>query len=133
MTGPEPLISADRVNELIGDCLAPSKDEPGVIVVEGIVNTAYLRREKLEEHRDEINDMLDSLPIEFYENTGGGWTFLNACADRNGVQWTGLHRTMEFLFLLGMGLKRVEYMLPREMWRAFPGGVPYVLIKNRPS
>lgn len=73
--------------------------------------------------------MLDKLPEQFHEATGGGWSFLNACNDRHGNQWTGLHQRMEQLFQLGIALGRVSYCLPREFWSAMPGGVPYIVVK----
>ena len=55
---------------------------------------------------------------------------MNACMDKSGRQWTGMHLTMEYLFLLGIAIGEVEYLLPREMWEAFPGGMPYLVVKQ---
>lgn len=102
----------------------------GAVVVDGILNPFALHPQRLESHRAEVGQMLLGLPHEFMQSGGGGWSFLNACQDRNDVQWTGLHRTMDFLFVLGVGLGYAAYLLPREMWSAFPGGMPYVVVKD---
>jgi hypothetical protein len=137
----EPLISAARVEEIFRDCLykdeemagVPEGEAPeGVVIVEGIISRFGLHPERLESHRDEVHTMLLNLPEQFQADKGGGWSFLQACDDRNGVQWTGLHQTMGDLFVLGIGLGLAKYLLPREMWSAFPGGMPYLAVEPRP-
>jgi hypothetical protein len=114
-------LTAQRVNDLFKECIA---GDDGVRV-EGIVNIAYL---KVTGHEDEIGQLLAELPEPFQITGGGGWTFLNACDDRHGNHWTGLHQTMEQLFLLGMAAGKARWALPRDMWSAFPGGMPYVTV-----
>lgn len=133
-----PLISDERVVEVLRDCLFTNEEMPsaevpeGAVIVEGIINHFGFHPERLESHRDEVTTMLQSLPLQFRTTAvggGGGWSFLNACQDANDVQWTGLHRTMDALFVLGIGLDLAAWLLPREMWDAFPGGMPYVVVK----
>jgi hypothetical protein len=124
----EPLISAKRVDEILIDCLG---GEDYDIAVEGIINTYGFKGEKLEKYQDEVKQMLWNLPKPFLPVSvggGGGWSFLNACQDANDVQWTGLHRSMEALLCLGIGMGLCEWSLPRELWSALPGGMPYVAV-----
>ncbi|NQT49448.1 hypothetical protein HQ571_02010 [Candidatus Kuenenbacteria bacterium] len=72
--------------------------------------------------------MLAELPDEFKESGGGGMSFMNACYDRNGNQWTGMHKRMEELFQLGIGIKKAKCLMPRASWSALPGGMPYYAI-----
>jgi len=72
--------------------------------------------------------MLSQLPKEFYKDSGGGMTFLNACNNSNGEQWTGLHSVMEQLFVLGIASSKVECLLPRDIWSMLLGGMPYYVI-----
>jgi hypothetical protein len=133
------LIDAGRVVEILRDCLFTSEEMPGdtevpgdAVVVEGIVNTYGFQPQRLESHRDEITKMLQGLPWQFRPtNVGGdgGWSFLNACEDANGELWTGEHRTVEALLVLGIGLGLAEWLLPKEIWSALPGGMPYVVVK----
>lgn len=113
-------------------CLTYEGDPEGV-EVDMIVARATLSRKRLEDHSELIYEMLNELPIEFRSSTGGGWSFLNACNDRHGRQWTGLHRTMSMLFGMGEGLGLVDSLLPREMWEVLPGGVPYYVFKDQPT
>ena len=76
--------------------------------------------------------MLENLPLDFQENSGGGMSFLKACDDQEGNQWTGLHRRMEELFVLGTGLGKVKCLMPRELWAALPGGMPYYVVLELP-
>jgi len=125
----EPLIDASRVEEILIDCL-PEKEEG--VFVEGILHNYMFAQEKLDEHRDEVKTMLQNLPKEFRlaeMGGGGGWSFLQACQDANNMQWTGLHRTMEHLFVLGIALDFAAWTLPRDMWGIFPGQMPYVVVK----
>jgi hypothetical protein len=96
------------------------------IIVDGIVRKFALHRQRLESHRPGVIEMLSALPDEFFEGKGGGWTFLNMCNDKGGHQWAE-HRDMEALCVLAIGLKLGHFQMPREMWSAFPGGVPYVV------
>lgn len=140
-------LTSENVDRIAIDCL-PDEDEAlyeriqlafnageempeGLIAVSGIVSTFVFDEAKLEAHKDEILEMLADLPDEFLTETqggGGGWSFLNGCMRRDGVQWTGFHRQQETLFCLGMGIGAVEEQLPRDMWSKLPGGVPYYTV-----
>ena len=121
------MISSERVTEIFYDCLS-SNIEDDMKIVEGIIELSVnFNKSKLQEYEKEIISFLDQLPLEFRRDIGGGWSFLNACVDIDGNQWTGLHKVMEELFLLGMGIDKVEYLLSRETWSVFPGGVPYLV------
>jgi hypothetical protein len=136
----EPLISSERVSEIFHDVLyttdevlaVPQGDAPeGAVVVEGVMTKFGLHPQRLESHRDEVTHMLQALPMEFRSvavGGGGGWSFLNACQDANDHQWTGMHQVMDELFVLGQGLGLVSYLMPRDMWDAMPGGMPYVMV-----
>lgn len=134
-----PLIDPQRVNAILLECLLleneldGGKPKDGVkwIKSQGIANTFGLSHERLQKNAAEINDMLDNLPEQFHQGTGEGWSFLNACNDKNGEQWTSFHRTMDELFCLGMALGRVGCLMPREMWAILPGGMPYYVVFDR--
>ncbi|NCC20408.1 hypothetical protein EOM33_05135 [Candidatus Saccharibacteria bacterium] len=131
MTTDTNILTADRVNNIFGDCLF--KDGEGTndhIVAEGVIQTVGFHPGRIEEHRQEIHDMLTELPDEFKTSGGGGYSFLYACLDRHGDQWTGVHQTQEQLVLLGIAIGEVEYCLPREMWLVLPGCVPYFTVKQ---
>lgn len=74
--------------------------------------------------------MLAELPDDFKISRGGSYSFLNACLDKHGNQWTGLHRAQEELVRLGIAIGRVECCFPRETWAALPGGMPYFMVKQ---
>ena len=57
-------------------------------------------------------------------------SFLDACMDKHGNQWTDFHQTMEQLVQLGIAIGEVEYCLPRDLWSALPGGVPFLVVKQ---
>ncbi len=99
------------------------------IKVEGLVRSFGFDPVRLEPLKPSILAMLKELPDEFQADTGGGWSFLNACNDKYGEQWTGMQTTMEELMALGIAAGYVEYLLPRDMWDVLPGGVPYFMVK----
>jgi hypothetical protein len=110
----------------IHDGKAPSD----AVIVDGIMRRYGLHPVRLGEKRDDIKSMLSYLPGQFKASSGGGWSFLNACEDRNGEMWTGSQTTVADLFALGMAIGAVEYLMPREMWCILPGGVPYLVVKD---
>jgi hypothetical protein len=116
-------LTSENVETIFMDCLFEDKiDENNIIHVNGIVAKFGLNKIKVEKHKDDIYDMLKQLPKEFQI----GWSFLNACMDKDGNQWTGLHRIMEQLFVLGIAAGKAKFMMPKELWMAFPGGMPYL-------
>ena len=122
-------LKAEHVNAVFMDCLfRDGEDTSKYVKAEGIVRNVGFHPERLESHKAEIVAMLDELPEQFQEKSGDGWSFLNACMDKHGNQWTGFHRTMEQLFQLGIAIGKVKSLLPRKMWSALPGGMPYYVI-----
>lgn len=122
-------LSTEAVEELFKRCLSESADQG--ILVQGITLTAAFEPQKLEDCRQQIADLLDELPEPFKESAGGGWSFLNACNDKHGRQWTSFHRAMDMLFMLGTAAGLVKLLLPRDMWDALPGGMPYFVVLDR--
>ncbi|MCB9823315.1 hypothetical protein H6800_03520 [Candidatus Nomurabacteria bacterium] len=124
------VLDPQRVEEIFLDCLfQDGEDTSSYVKAEGIMATVGFHPARLESHREEIEAMLAELPDAFFESRGGGMSFLNACLDRHGNQWTGLQQTMDQLFTLGIAIDKASFLLPREMWNAFPGGMPYVVVK----
>lgn len=131
-------LDPDQVRDTFQDCLFTTQPEAeaaledgSAVMVEGIVWNVVFKKSKLDEHADLIMRMLLELPIPFRQSGGGGWSFLNACDDRHGNQWTGFHETMGMLFMLGQGIDKVTCPLPRDMWNVLPGGMPYYIIMDR--
>lgn len=114
---------AKKVEALMLDCLNGS--EEGAVRVDGVVRNFGFSPTKIEKHKEEIRALLDEMPPQFHMSSGGGWTFLNLCNDKNGRQW-GEHSDMEALVALGMAAGMASYLMPRDMWSVLPGGVPYV-------
>lgn len=128
------ILNPERVKATFMDCLfrdgevIDGKPPEGTVVVEGIMGRYGLHPERVAQNKDAIVEMLNELPESFHEKGGGGMSFTQACVDRNGDLWTGVHRTMEELFVLGVAIKRVSLCLPRSAWAVLPGGMPYYVI-----
>lgn len=117
-------LTATRVYEVFLACLyKEGEDTSNHVKAEGITCLVGFNPDRLEEHRAEISEMLDELPEEFKE----GWSFLNACVDKNDRQW-GEHKNVEQLFQLGIAIGRVKCLMPREIWAMLPGGMPYYTV-----
>lgn len=122
-------ISAERVEAIfMGAMFENGEDTTNHVAVRGIVINVGFHPERLAASKDEISAMLDELPDDSQESGGGGVSFLNACCDKNGNQWTNQHRIVEQLLMLGMGIGKAECLLPRHLWSTLPGGVPYYVI-----
>lgn len=102
-----------------------------IIPVHGIIHNYVFRKDRLEARRDEIFQLLEELPDQFRASSGGGWSFLNMCEDRHGNHWAE-HITIEGLIVLGAGLKLMSFLPPqRELWKVFPGGMPYLVFHDK--
>lgn len=121
-------LTSEHVDEVLKACMY-GDDEPtdGHIDVEGVLNTYRVDPERVEAAKPKIAAMLSQLPYTFRRDSGGGWSFLNACMREDGVQWTGLHLQQERLMVLGIAAGMVEILMPRAMWPAV-GGVPYFAV-----
>lgn len=131
-----PLIDPNRVNEVFLKCLltqeefvAGNGNPENVIEGHGVLEHAQFNHERLEEYREEVKAWLDNLPEQFHAKTGGGWTFLNLCQDKEENLWTGSHPICDQLIMLASGLKIGE-ILGREFADSLPGGVPYVVFNT---
>ena len=123
------VLSPERVEQVFHDCLfRAEEDASNHVKAEGITMTVGFNPERLKTHKAEIEALLDELPDDFKKSGGGGTSFLNACMDRYGDQWTGLHQRMEQLFLLGLAIGKAECLLPRKMWPELYGGMPYYVV-----
>jgi hypothetical protein len=136
---PEPILTATNVEAIYAACLYSDEETAGwdgteeglpegTIVTEGILGKTGFHPGRIAENREIILDMLRELPVGFRKDAGGGWSFLNACMREDGEQWTGFHQTQDRLFQLGMAIGAASYLLPREMWGALPGGMPYLVV-----
>lgn len=129
---PSEHLTAEHVNELMMDCL--HQDYPlivSTIVVSGVMHSFAFAARKIEEHHEQIHQMLLELPREFYEGADtGGWSFLNLCLTKDGHQWTGAHAEMEALMVLGLAAGWLDMPLSKNHWMLLPGGVPYVVVRN---
>jgi hypothetical protein len=128
--GMEMKLIPELVN-MLAECCIPQSYDADYVRIEGIVRTFTFDKKKLEEHREQIIDLVDWLPDEFFEDKGGGWSFLNLCNDRDGVQWTGLHQDMETLCCLAIAVDKGKWLLPREVWSSLPGAMPYISFTPR--
>lgn len=125
-------LSSETVENVFLKCLfQDGEDTTNAVMVDGVVRNYGFHPERLEQERGTIARLLDELQDEFKDSVGGGFTFLSACNDKHGEQWTGLHSIMEQLFALGMGLNLAAYVLPRDLWGVLPGGMPYLKVRDR--
>lgn len=119
-------LTAENVESVFNECFSENKEN--AVKCDAVVHSFSFAKDKLNENASKIYDMLCCLPKEFMQNTGGGYSFLMACNDKDGRQWTGMHLTMEKLFALGIGIEKVKCLLPRELWQMMPGGMPYFMV-----
>lgn len=125
-------LSAQRVEQLLGECMAEPGERETTRVVPGITGSFAVDLTKINKAKPEIANMLLQLSDAFMtgKGMGGGYSFLQACEDRQGRQWADFHRSMEALFVLGMGADLADCLAPRELWSALPGGMPYYSVRQ---
>jgi hypothetical protein len=123
-------LNSKEVLGLLKWCLFSDQDRTSQkMEVEGVLHKFVLHRGRLASKRRLIEELLGELPREFRRSDeGGGASFLDACLDHRGEQWTDLHQVMEALFVLGIAIEKVEFRVGREMWPLLPGGMPYLVI-----
>lgn len=128
------VLSVSAVQAIMVDSLYkdeempdPGKAPEGAILVEGVLHNYGFHPERLRSHKEEIVALLNELDPVFHASGGGGMSFLNACVDKNGHQW-GEHIHIEQLYALGAAVGAASFPLPKALWGALPGGMPYISI-----
>ena len=122
-------LTSKNVNLVFMDCLfQDGEDTSNPAIAEGITSKFGFHKGRLDLRKEDISAMLSMLPKEFQKNGGGGMSFLNACNNSNGKQWTDLHCVMDQLFSLGQACEKVKCLMPRDIWSALPGGMPYYVV-----
>jgi hypothetical protein len=125
------VLSSQKVRDIFMECLFKEGEATdNMVKAEGIMHTFGFNPERLSTHKDKIMSLLLDLPVEFLQSCGGGYSFLNACMNKDNIQWTGDHATMEQLLCLGLATQQASYVMPKEMWGLFPGGMPYFTIHD---
>ena len=123
---------AGKVQAIVLDSLYNPEEVPDgkapddAVIVDGVMGKMGFHPQRLESHRHEVEEILREMPANFHKDSGGGWSFLNLCMDKNGNQWAE-HMNMNELCVLAIGLKLGKWLLPRDLWSALPGGMPYVV------
>ena len=128
-------LTAENVRDVLKGCLwqdlplgVDIEDIDGAVVVVGIARKFGFRKSALETRAGDIAELLGQLPAQFIETRGGGWSFLNACNDKDGRQWTDFHMDMEALFALGIAVGKARWCFDRDLWPSLYGGMPYVMV-----
>lgn len=122
---------AERVEKVLLDCLfkdeeiQDGKPPADAVIAEGVISKYAFHPQRLAAHKDDIAELCNELPDDFQKSKGGGWSFLNLCQTKDGVQW-GEHRNCEQLVALAVATGQGSYPMPREMWSILPGSMPYV-------
>ena len=124
------LISADRVHEIFMDCLfREDESRDSYLLAHGLTVAVGLHPDRTEGYADEIHEILLNLPEAFQENTGGGYSFLYMTRDKEDnlcMEQT----TAQELLMLGLATGWASLPMPRVLWPALPGGVPYVMVNK---
>ena len=125
------ILTVEAVDDLLKECFfEEGEDISQAILAKGVLTGVGFHPERLANCKERIIELLNELPSKFHEGSGGGTSFLCACEDKNGNHW-GEHPDVEGLLLLGLAIKRVKFIFPRELWPALPGSVPYFCVLGR--
>ncbi len=124
-------LTAENVHKTFMNCLfKDGESTESHTIGEGIMTKAGFHPDRLKESEPTIMSMLLDLSSDFKKSGGGGMSFLNMCQDKDGNQWADLHQTMDELVMLGLATGKMSYLMPREMWAMFPGGMPYLVVND---
>ena len=123
-------LTAAKVMTIFAACQYVIGSKRGeAVIISGVVHLYTFNSAQLRTYKAEIKQLLRQLPDEFMASIGGGWGFVNACVDKNGILW-GQHINMEALFTLGIAVGYVKEMFDRSRWGELPGGMPYYIVMD---
>jgi len=120
-------LTSENVENVLVSCLFnKGEDSSNAVMIEGVCGKFGFNPKHLNEQEENIISMLEQLPKQFIND---GWSFLMACQREDGVHW-GEHRDIDNLLCLGIAVGRASILLPRDMWKLFPGGLPYFVVRT---
>lgn len=132
-------LTSENVQKTLMDCFFTEEEiqtlgeeelKKKAIMVEGITNIFGLNPDRLEQAVPTILEYVKQLHPNFMEEgEGGGWSFLNLPFDKDGVQW-GEHMNAEQLYVLANAAGLAKFCMPRDMWKIFPGEMPYIVFRT---
>lgn len=124
----EAKLTTDNVSRIFLDCLFnDGEDTSNHVKAEAVKLNVGFHPGRLESHKEEIKEILNELPDQFKKDSGGGWTFLNACVRSDDEQW-GDQSSVDQLVALGLATGQVAFLMERPLWPSFPGGMPYFVV-----
>ena len=126
------ILNSANVQQVFFNCLfQDDEDTSNHIPVHSVIFKGGFHPERLTQNTDTIRQLLLQLPEQFMKSKGGGYTFLCACDNNEGVQW-GEHYAIDQLLSLGLASKTAEFCISdRSMWESFPGGMPYFVVIDK--
>lgn len=124
-------LNSANVNKLFANCILNNEmqNHQHALRVDGVLSSAVFYLPALQKETPAIELLINQLPNIFKNEGEKGGSFLQMCEDYNGELWTGEHAVMERLLLLGIAIGKMGFLLPKPLWAALPGGMPYVHIK----
>lgn len=123
-------LTTENVHKIFTKCLfSDGENTDNHVKVHAVNMVIGFNPEKLKFNEKNITLMLCQLPNSFMKSGGGGMSFLNMCNDENDNQWTGIHKQMDELVALGLAIEKLSFLMPRDMWSAFPGGMLYLVVE----
>lgn len=129
---PKLKLTAENVRKIFLDCFLPPKytDDTKVIPVKAVTGNFGFDPEKIEKHAIDIQQMISQLSSNFDE-VNEGYTFMNLpFKGENNEQW-GEQIDGDHLMALGLASGWMKLTLEdKEIWKIFPGSVPYVYRLN---
>lgn len=102
---------------------------PDALLTRAVIHAFGFSKTALDKYKEHIMKELAGMQDTFFQTPDGGMSMLAMVYDRNEVHWAE-HRNAEALIALGLGIEMVSFILPREMWNAFPGSMPYIVIND---
>ncbi|MGI9316119.1 MAG: hypothetical protein ACR2QW_02205 [bacterium] len=123
------MLNARDVNNIFLYARVRPGESCASTVVYGIAFHTRFENQRIEHHREQIENLFDQLPDCYHERSGSGWRFLEMNRDRYGNQWTNNHITLDRLIQLGIGTGKVTLVKPRGLLLDY---MPNVLILDHP-
>jgi len=116
------MIQAQVVTAALEGALA---DVPDSILIHGTLDVFSIDPSKVD--RTQVIDWLNQLDDAFMDNAGGGMSLMNMVETKDHELW-GEQYHADQLYVLAAALGLAAYSLPRPVWPALPGGMPYITI-----
>ena len=118
-------LSSENLMTIFNRCYSKISTEE-TITIDGVFHSYIFEKEKINSERKYIEMLLSKVS----QTLNVGCPFLKLNTTYTGSIWTNNTEEIEKLLVLGIAINKIRFLKPRDRWKSFPNGIPFIIMVN---